>query len=69
MDPDELGSYERYFLKIEAGRFLENSNCPLFSESFLKIPRHLVNLLAMSVSRFQEKGKKGEMITKNDNIK
>jgi hypothetical protein len=34
-----------------------------------KDPKAAILTLKMSVSRFQEKEKRGEMITKNDNIK
>jgi hypothetical protein len=49
MDPAEISSFDRYLLKIEARAFFEKSAHPPSCESPLKIPRHLVQLLAISI--------------------
>ncbi len=45
MDPAD--SFEWPLLKREARRFLEKSACPQSCESPLKIPRHLIKVLAI----------------------
>jgi hypothetical protein len=49
MDQDKVVSLESSLLKGEAQRFSEKSDRPLSCESLLKIPHHLVQLLAIMI--------------------